>query len=176
LEAALPLYGHELGTDPDGHEIPIFACPLAKFGVSFSPLKGDFVGRHALTRQYAAFRKHPVQGFLAPWPICPGRSGRWRWPGAASPARGPKSTKKTAMVGYVTSGTMVPYWEFEGQGVHAGVSDRTRRRSICLAYLDSDILDEEPLSVEIRGKRVAAMAVPCHMRSESPPYTRPILL
>jgi aminomethyltransferase len=63
LEAALPLYGHELGTDPDGHEIPIFACPLAKFGVSFSPLKGDFVGRHALTRQYAAFRKHLFRDF-----------------------------------------------------------------------------------------------------------------
>ena len=55
------------------------------------------------------------------------------------------------------------------------MGDDTRRRSICLAILDSDILDEDPLSVEIRGKRVAALAVPCHMRSESPPYTRPIL-
>ncbi len=51
----------------------------------------------------------------------------------------------------------------------------SRRRSICLAYLDSDVLDEEPLSVEIRGKQVEAMAVPYHMRSESPPFTRPIL-
>ncbi len=44
LEAALPLYGHGWG-DAEGKEIPIFACPLAKFAVSFSPLKGDFVGR-----------------------------------------------------------------------------------------------------------------------------------
>ena len=45
LEAGLPLYGHELGLDPGGSEIPIFSCPLAAFAVSFSPLKGDYVGR-----------------------------------------------------------------------------------------------------------------------------------
>ena len=42
LEAALPLYGHELGTDPEGREIPIFASPLSRFAVSFSALKGRF--------------------------------------------------------------------------------------------------------------------------------------
>jgi aminomethyltransferase len=174
LEAALPLYGHELGTDPDGHEIPIFACPLAKFGVSFSPLKGDFVGRHALTRQYAAFRKHLFRDFSSMADL-PRMIRPLALAGRGIARQGAKIYKEDRHVGYVTSGTMVPYWEFEGQGVHAGVSDHTRRRSICLAYLDSDILDEEPLSVDIRGKRVAAMAVPCHMRSESPPYTRPIL-
>jgi aminomethyltransferase len=174
LEAALPLYGHELGTDPDGREIPIFACPLAKFGVSFSPLKGDFVGRHALTRQYTAFRKHLFRDFSSMADL-PRMIRPLALAGRGIARQGAKLYKEDRHVGYVTSGTMVPYWEFEGQGVHAGVSDRTRRRSICLAYLDSDILDEEPLSVDIRGKRVAAMAVPCHMRSESPPYTRPIL-
>jgi aminomethyltransferase len=174
LEAALPLYGHELGTDPDGHEIPIFACPLAKFGVSFSPLKGDFVGRHALTRQYTAFRKHLFRDFSSMADL-PRMIRPLALAGRGIARQGAKIYKEDRHVGYVTSGTMVPYWEFEGQGVHAGVSDHTRRRSICLAYLDSDILDEEPLSVDIRGKRVAAMAVPCHMRSESPPYTRPIL-
>ena len=83
--------------------------------------------------------------------------------------QGNKVFKDDRHVGYVTSGTMVPYWEFEGQSVHAELSDNTQRRSICLAYLDSDILDEEPLSVEVRGKPVAAMAVAYHMRSESPP-------
>ena len=48
LEASLPLYGHELGAGPDGRDIPIFACPLAKFAVSFSTLKGDYIGRAAL--------------------------------------------------------------------------------------------------------------------------------
>ena len=55
LEAGLPLYGHELGADPEGREIPIFSCPLAAFAVSFSPRKGDFIGRHALERQQKAY-------------------------------------------------------------------------------------------------------------------------
>ena len=45
LEAGLPLYGHELGLDPENNEIPIFACPLARFAVSLSPLKGEFIGK-----------------------------------------------------------------------------------------------------------------------------------
>ena len=57
LEAGLPLYGHELGEDPEGKEIPMMACPLSRFAVSFSPLKGDFVGREALTRQHEALKK-----------------------------------------------------------------------------------------------------------------------
>ena len=36
LEAGFPLYGHELGTAPDGSTIPIFAIPMARFAVSFS--------------------------------------------------------------------------------------------------------------------------------------------
>jgi aminomethyltransferase len=50
LEAGLPLYGQELGYDSEGSEIPLFSCPLAALAVSFSPLKGDFVGREALLR------------------------------------------------------------------------------------------------------------------------------
>ena len=57
LEACLPLYGHEMGADPEGKEIPIFSVPLAKFAVSFSEQKGDFIGRRALERQYAAFKR-----------------------------------------------------------------------------------------------------------------------
>ena len=57
LEAGLPLYGHELGLDPEGREIPIMSCPLATFAVSFSPRKGDYVGRAALERQHAAYAR-----------------------------------------------------------------------------------------------------------------------
>ncbi len=57
LEAGLPLYGHEFGLDPGGNEIPIFACPLARFAVSFSPLKKDFIGKDALEKQYEALAK-----------------------------------------------------------------------------------------------------------------------
>lgn len=57
LEAGLPLYGHELGLDHDGNEIPIFSCPLAKFAVSFAEVKGDYIGRAALAQQYIGFKK-----------------------------------------------------------------------------------------------------------------------
>lgn len=174
LEAALPLYGHELGADPDGGDIPIFACPLAKFGVSFSALKADFVGRQALERQHEAFQRNLFRDFSSITDL-PRMIRPVVLAGRGIARQGARVFKDDRHVGHITSGTMVPYWEFEGEGVVAEVGDDTRRRSICLAYLDSDILDEEPLSVEIRGKQVAAMAVPHHMRSESPPYTRPIL-
>ncbi len=57
LEAGLPLYGHELGLDPAGRLIPIFACSLARFAVSLSPLKGEFVGRQPLAEQFEAYKK-----------------------------------------------------------------------------------------------------------------------
>ena len=57
LEACLPLYGHEFGLDAENRNIPIFACPLAKFAVSFSRQKGDFIGRDALRQQVSAYKK-----------------------------------------------------------------------------------------------------------------------
>jgi len=174
LEASLPLYGHELGTDAEGREIPIFACPLARFGVSFSEHKDDFIGRSALEKQRAAANGFMSRDFSRlddlPRTIRP-----LALDGRGIARQGARVLKDDRHVGTITSGTMVPYWEIDGRGVHAMVGAQTRRRSICLAYLDSDIQDEEPLSVEIRGKQVAAIVVPYHMRSESPPYTRPIL-
>ena len=174
LEAALPLYGHELGEDPDGREIPIFACPLARFGVSFSPLKGRFVGREALLRQHAAYEKNLFRDFSSIGDL-PRSMRPLVLAGRGIARQGAKVYRGEKLVGYVTSGTMVPFWEMDGEGVVAGIGEASQRRSICLAYLDSDIIDEEALTVDIRGKQVAAMAVPYHMRSESPPFTRPIL-
>ena len=40
LEAGLPLYGHELGLDAEGKEIPIYAVPsAARLAMSFSSLE-----------------------------------------------------------------------------------------------------------------------------------------
>ena len=57
LEAGFPLYGHEMGTDPAGEPMPIFAVPLARFAVSFSEQKGSYVGRGPLEWQYAAYKR-----------------------------------------------------------------------------------------------------------------------
>jgi len=56
LEAGLPLYGHELGMDNDGNEIPILACQVTKSAVSFSPLKGEFLGHAPLLMQFEALK------------------------------------------------------------------------------------------------------------------------
>jgi len=46
LEAGLVLYGNELGHDADGKEIPVYAMlPAARVTVSFSSLKGEFIGK-----------------------------------------------------------------------------------------------------------------------------------
>jgi aminomethyltransferase len=174
LEAGLPLYGHELGEDAEGLEIPILAFPIVKVGVSFSPLKGDFVGRNALLKQFAAlkrilFRDYSMREAL-PRLIRPvAVAGR----GVAR--AGVKVFKDGKHVGYVTSGTMVPVWTVEGEGLLSVQTDERQLRSICLAYMDSDIIEGDRVSIEIRGKGIDAVVVPYHLRNDAPPYARPIL-
>ena len=174
LEAALPLYGHELGEDPEGKEIPMMACPLAKFAVSFSPLKGDFLGRAELANQHDALKKivlrdysliHDLPRVIKPIALA----------GRGIAREGARVFKGDKHVGYVTSGTMVPMWAVEGEGLASAQTDQRQLRSICLGYIDSDIIEDDKLFIEIRGKAVDAVVVPFHMRSEAPPYARPIV-
>jgi aminomethyltransferase len=174
LEAVLPLYGHELGQDPEGKEIPIFACPLAKFAVSFSPLKGDFLGREALVRQQEAFKKIISRDYsmIQNLPrVCKPIAVAGR--GVAR--EGAKVYKGDKHVGYVTSGTMIPMWAVRGEGLGSAQTEQHQLRSICLGYIDSDIVEDERLAIEIRGKLVDAVVVRFHLRSEAPPYSRPII-
>jgi aminomethyltransferase len=174
LEAGLPLYGCELGTDDDGHEIPIFAIPLAKLAVSFSPLKGDFIGRLALARQHDAYARLVARDW----------SGRADLPRLVQPlalaGRGVARTRAPVyragrLVGTVTSGTAVPYWEVEGEGLDSRQTERRAQRAIALAYLDSDVVEGDELEVDVRGTMVPALVVPYHLRSDAPPLARPIV-
>jgi len=174
LEASLPLYGHELGQDLDGEEIPILACPLTKFAVSFSELKGEFVGRQALTSQFddlskIVSRDYSLISYLSRMikPIAVAGRGIAR--------EGTKVFKNGEHVGYVTSGTMVPLWAVEGEGLFSAQTEQHQLRSICLAYIDSEIIEDDEVTVEIRGKMVDAVVVPFHLRSDAPPYARPII-
>jgi aminomethyltransferase len=174
LEAGLPLYGHELGMDPDGREIPILACPIAKPAVSFSPLKGDFVGKSALMKQFEDLKK-----IIRHDHADPANLPRMIRPialierGVARP--GSKIFKEDKPAGVITSGTMVPMWVMKGEGLSSVLTDQHRLRAICLGYVDSDIEVDEPLPVDVRGKAIKAMVVPFHLRSDAPPYARPIL-
>ncbi|MCK4603991.1 MAG: glycine cleavage system protein T, partial [Deltaproteobacteria bacterium] len=142
LEAALPLYGHEFGEDPEGKEIPIMACPLAKFAVSFSPLKGDFMGRAELARQNEALKKIIFRDYSLIQDL-PRITKPIAVAGRGIAREGSKVFKGDKHVGYVTSGTMVPMWSVKGQGLESAQTDQRKLRSICLAYIDSDIIEDD---------------------------------
>jgi aminomethyltransferase len=175
LEAALPLYGHELGTDPEGREIPLFASPLARFAVSFSALKGNFIGRGPLERQFAAYRsiltgrRDPGAAAVLPRlerPVC------LLDPGIAR--QGSELFAAGTAVGWITSGTMAPYWVFTGDGVHSAPGERTDKRAIGIALLDSAVAVRQAVQIDVRGKRIRGLVVPYNLRSEAAPYARPI--
>jgi len=174
LEAGLPLYGHELGEDLEGRDIPIMACPLARIGVSFSPRKGEFVGKIPLAEQFETLSRFMKNDYSLIARL-PRRIRPVAVTGRGVARQGAPLFRGDKRVGYVTSGTMVPFWKWEGQGLQSVPSEEHQLRSIGLAYMDSDVPELEPLTVEIRGKRVESLVVPYHARSEAPPYLRPIL-
>ncbi len=174
LEAALPLYGHEMGTDPSGKPMPIFAVPLAKFAVSFSPQKGEYIGRKALSEQYEAYKRIMNRDFSNDaalprhiQPITLIDRGVMR--------AGMEIFKDGKQIGWVTSGTMVPYYVAEGEGLKTVITDETAKRAIGLCYIDSDVLENDFVEVDVRGKRIKAVIPPYHMRVDAPPFARPIL-
>ncbi|MBQ7113017.1 MAG: glycine cleavage system aminomethyltransferase GcvT [Clostridia bacterium] len=174
LEAGMPLYGHEMGVDPDGNRMPIYAVPLARFAVSFSPQKGNFVGREPLAAQYEAFKRINNRDFsditAVPRRIMPitlldkgvMRAGMAVYQG-------------DKQVGWVTSGTMVPYYVAEGEGLQTVILEETAKRAIGMCYINSDILEDDTVEVDVRGKRLKAVIPPYHMRVDAPPFARPIL-
>ena len=187
LEAALPLYGHELGADAEGKDIPIFACPLARFAASFASPKGDFIGRAALARQYEANRRFGAGDYSAlddlPRKVVPlallgkgvARAGAKVCRGNAQALGAPLGGHRPERAGCVTSGTMVPYWRFQGDGPTSGPSDAHAMRAIGLALVDSRLREGEAVTVDVRGSRIDAMIVPRHLYSGAPPYARPVL-
>lgn len=176
LEAGLPLYGHELGDHPEnkGGEIPIYACPLARFAVSFSPLKGEFIGRAALQRQYDAWRRI-TEGVHEDIDQLPQIVMPVAIEGKGIARSGYKVFANQKPAGVVTSGTMVPYWVAKGQGVSAAPGETKASRPIALALLDSRLRPGDNVDIEIRNRKVAATIAPYFLRSEAPPYARAIL-
>jgi len=174
LEAALPLYGHESGTDPEGREIPVMSSPLAAFAVSFSPVKGEFVGRAPLLRQHEAYRRILDRDYSQIADL-PRLTRTVAVLGRGIARAGCPVYKGGDRIGWVTSGTMVPYWKMAGEKLDAHPSEEYELRAICLALLDSDIVEDDRLTVEIRGHQVEAVVVPYHLRSDAPPFARPII-
>lgn len=174
MEASFPLYGHEMGTAPDGSEIPIFAVPLAKFAVSFSAQKGDFIGRAALERQHRAFVRYMDRDFSDLSPL-PRRIAPIALLDRGVMRAGMEIYQGDKLVGWVTSGTMVPYFKTQGEGLSTVILEASGKRAIGLCYIDSDVLVDDTVQVDIRGKRLKAVIPARHMSVGAPPFARPLL-
>jgi aminomethyltransferase len=179
LEAGLPLYGHELGLDSQGKEIPIYAVPsAARLAMSFSRLKGDFIGKDILKRQFeeATARESgkplpPKERQLVPKRIFP-----ITLTGQGIARQGYEVFVKEERVGHITSGTMVPYWVFSDRGILSEPTDEKRMRSIALVYVDADLKEGQRIEILHRGKKFEAIIVERHLSGEAPPYAHPILI
>ncbi len=176
LEAGLPLYGHELGTDADGKEIPVFALPAARFAVSFSSVKGEFIGREVLRRQFQEVKRRlegrldvPREELLVPRSIYP-----ISLLGDGVARSGSQVLVDGRAVGKVTSGTVIPYWKFHGSGTMSVPGDESLRRMLCLAYLDADLQEGQKVEVMVRDRPVSGVIVRRHIGGEAPPYARPL--
>jgi aminomethyltransferase len=154
IEAGLPLYGHELGTDAEGGEIPIFALDSARFAVDLTDERGDFIGRAALERQREA-RAQIAESDLSGKQALPHRLVPLAVAGRAAARGGARVFENEiggAPLGRVTSGSAIPY---EG-GANAG---RPALRVCCLALVDSALKAPERVFVEIRNRRAQALIV-----------------
>ena len=177
LEAGLPLYGHELGQDAEGREVPIFAVPSCGLAVSFSPLKGDFVGKEALRCQFEEVKARNQGSPLAPREeqAVPKRIMPLAIKGQRIAREGSAVFEKDEVIGHVTSGTMVPFWRFSDQGILSQPSEERGMRPIALAYLDADLKEGKEVEIRQRGRSLKALLVERHLAGEAPPYARPIL-
>ena len=158
LEAGLPLYGHEMGEDAGGAEMPVFAVSLAKFAVSFAEEKGDFVARDLLLAQKEQGTPRKVVS------VALTDRGVMR--------AGMDVYKDGVHIGWVTSGTMVPYYQFDESGEPL---DKIGKRSIGFAYIDADVTMDDVIEIDVRGKRLKARRVTRHMDQNTPPYGRAVI-
>jgi len=177
LEAGLPLYGHELGEDPEGNEIPVFANDLARFAVRTG---GGFVGDEAIARQREEFRRIKRGEIDAGWR--PELLTRLVQPVAAFDGRRPlragyRVHLDGAPVGWITSGTTVPYARFEGEDIAAAPSGEHALRPIGLALIDSRIRyrADRPIRFEVADDRDRRFGAELVERNLWPlaPYGRP---
>ena len=180
LEAGMPLYGHEMYYEPgeepgpDDIPMPIFAVSLAKFAVSFSDRKGDYIGREALAKQKAAFDKVQNRDYSMS-DVLPRRVMPIALTGRGVLRKGMDVYKDGKLVGFTTSGTMVPYYKSEGEGLESVITDEVVKRSIGLCYIDCDVLPDDVVEVDVRGKKVAAVIVEKHLDTMAPPFARPMI-
>jgi len=69
---------------------------------------------------------------------------------------------------------MVPYWQFEGRGIHSTITQAIGRKAFILAYLDASLKDGREIKVSSRQKFLTGQVVKQILSTEAPPYARPV--
>ena len=162
LEASLPLYGHEYGLDPAGKEIPIAACPTSKYGVSFKDENREFIGKEALAAQFDSLKNEDttiVDKIVRPVRILD--------KGIARP--GSKILYDGKEAGWLTSGTMVPFWIAQDRNGQRILTDEKGQHAIGLALLDRRIDIDDTVQIEVRGRLLDAKVVKNNLDNQSGP-------
>ncbi len=180
LEAGLPLYGHELGEDINGDDIPIFANSLASWGVRAHP--DDFIGQADLARQraeYQLIKRNELQTPVGERRLTHLVQSIAVFDGRKPLRAGYEVFLDGERVGYVTSGTSVPFAQFDGSGIAALPTEEHALRPIGLALIRSDIRyrSDVPIVFEVvdgRGRTSNAELVQKNMWSTAP-FARPYL-
>jgi aminomethyltransferase len=179
LEAGLPRYGHELGTDPAGGAIPLYSVALTKPAISFADSKGEFIGGAALRKQFDAFNK-----MLTRQPVGAGDLPRvvkqFCVTDGAAPSAGDKVFKDDAEIGVVTSCATVPYYKTKGKGLDTVFTDETGERAIGFVIVRSDVslaggIDIKTGDIKTGDGASKGVVVACHLLSDAPPYARIII-
>ncbi len=179
LEAGLPLYGHELGTDPDGNEIPLFANAIARLAVR-PPQDAPYIGQDAIEPQRQEFllwkrgelslppEQRILKRMVQPVAVF----------GSRKPLRAGFAVEANhTPIGFLTSGTTVPYPRFYREDITAVPSDEHHLRPIGLALLNATIRyrPDLPVTVSIlpdRGEVFGAELVEKNLLITAP-YARP---
>jgi len=153
LEAGLPLYGHELGMGKDG-EIPIYVIPQAQFAVSLDDAGRRFIGREAIETQVQA-KKRYKGGDFSDMAALPKVVRQMRLIDKGIARDGATVYYQGRVVGWVTSGTMVPYWVV----ADGALTDEHSQRAVGLCMIEPKVPAGAEVEVEVRGRRLKAEIV-----------------
>ena len=174
LEAGMPLYGHELGADSDGNEIPAYAFPLTGYAVKFNDEKGDFIGKAALFEQREQVRK-VKDGSYQFNEILPKRVKALTLKDRGITRQGDPVFIGETQVGTVTSGTMVPFWKMNSEENIPEITDEQDRRAVAMVYVDADLKMGQEVEIVIRSRRLKAQLVQKHGRADQGDYFQALL-
>lgn len=158
LEAGLPLYGHEFGIGPDGVEMPILACPVARYAVSFDKKRGDFSGAAALKQQAEALKRYAAGDFTQTSAL-PKVIRAFRLIDSGIARAGAVVYDKGTPVGWVTSGTMAPYWVPAMDGATPQLTNDRGQRALGLAMVDATVAADAVLEIEVRDRKLKTQLV-----------------